>query len=52
MAFTQYLFAANAAVWIGLAGYVFFLARNQARLEQRLHHMEALEHEHHDDSAA
>lgn len=47
----EYLFAANAAVWIGLAGYILFLARNQARLEQRLHHLETLEQERRDDDA-
>lgn len=51
MTLTSYLLAANAAVWIGLAGYIFFLARKQALLDQRLQLLEAMEHEHHDDAA-
>jgi CcmD family protein len=41
----HYLLAANAAVWIGLGGYIFFLARRQAMMEQRLQHLEALDNE-------
>jgi CcmD family protein len=52
VAFTEYLLAANAAVWIGLAGYLFFLARKQAWLEQRLQHLEAIEHDQHDNDTA
>ncbi|HDQ41806.1 MAG TPA: CcmD family protein [Desulfonatronum sp.] len=51
MEYAYYLFAANAAAWAGLAGYLFFLARKQAWLEQRLRHLEAMEHEHHDNDA-
>ena len=46
----QYLFAANAAFWAGLAGYIFFLARRQTWLEQRMQHLEAVGNEH-DNSA-
>jgi CcmD family protein len=42
-----YLFAANAAVWLGLGGYLFFMARANARLERRLAQMEALRHDGH-----
>lgn len=48
----QYLLAANAAVWIGLGGYIFFLARRQAMMEQRLQHLEALDNEQHDTRSA
>ncbi len=48
----HYLLVANAAVWIGLGGYIFFLARRQAWIEQRLQHLEALDNEQHDNGAA
>jgi len=41
-----FLLAANAAVWLGIGGYVAFLARAQKQLEQRLRQMELLRHEH------
>lgn len=44
----HYLLAANAAVWIGLGGYIVFLARRQAMMEQRLQHLEALDNEQYD----
>lgn len=52
MEHSQYLLAANAAVWIGLAGYIFFLTRKQAWLDQRIQHLEEVEHEQHDNGAA
>lgn len=51
MSFAGYLLTANAAVWIGLAGYLFFLARKQAWLTERIEHLEALDHEHLDHAA-
>lgn len=51
MAATQYLLAANVAVWIGLAGYIFFMARKQAWLEERIQHLEAMDNEYHDNAA-
>jgi CcmD family protein len=47
----QYLLVANAAVWIGLGGYIFFLARRQAWLEQRLEHLEAVDNEQRDNAS-
>ncbi|SDB60474.1 CcmD family protein [Desulfonatronum thiosulfatophilum] len=44
---SHYLLAANAAVWIGLGGYIFFIARGQAWIEQRLQHLEDLDSEQH-----
>lgn len=44
----HYLLAANVAVWIGLGGYIVFLVRRQAMMEQRLQHLEALDNEQHD----
>lgn len=41
-----YLLAANVAVWIGIAGYVAFLAARSRRLEERLKHLEILDHDH------
>jgi CcmD family protein len=38
----SYLFVANVAVWLGVGGYLLFLAGNQKRLERRLAQMEAL----------
>ena len=40
-----YLFFGNLVVWLGVAGYVAFLAAKSARLEQRLNQMEAI-HDH------
>lgn len=40
-----YLLAANVAIWLGLCGYVLFLAARQKRLENRLKQLETL----HDD---
>lgn len=37
-----YLLAANVAVWIGLCGYVAFMASRQRNLERRLRQLERL----------
>jgi CcmD family protein len=38
-----YLFAANLAVWLGLAGYVALLAARAGRIEKRLAQLERLD---------
>ncbi len=40
-----WLMSANIAVWLGIGAYVFFLARAQKNLEQRIHLKETLDHE-------
>jgi len=35
MSATTYIVLANAAVWLGLAGYLGFLATGEARLRRR-----------------
>ena len=40
-----YLLAANVAVWLGLCGYVVFVASRQKRLERRLKQLETLRDE-------
>ena len=40
---TGYLLAANVVVWLGVGGYLLFLAGRQKRLELRLKRMEALD---------
>ncbi len=37
---STYLLVANAAVWIGVAGYVLYLSSRQRRLERRLKQLE------------
>ncbi|GFK94271.1 hypothetical protein NNJEOMEG_02113 [Fundidesulfovibrio magnetotacticus] len=37
-----YLLAANVIVWLGICGFVAFVATRQARLERRLKQLEAL----------
>ncbi len=37
-----YLFAANLAVWLGLGGYVAFLAARAGGLERRLRQLERM----------
>lgn len=41
----EWLLYANVAVWLGIGGYIFIIARFQQRLEQRLRQMEIM----HDD---
>jgi len=38
----EYLLLANVLVWLGIGGYLSFLAIRQNRLEQRLNQMERL----------
>ncbi|MEW5774354.1 MAG: CcmD family protein [Thermodesulfobacteriota bacterium] len=40
---TGYLMAANVAVWLGIGGYLLFLAGRQKQLELRLKRMEVLD---------
>lgn len=40
-----YLLAANVAVWLGLCGYVVFVASRQKQLERRLKQLETLRDE-------
>lgn len=40
---TGYLLAANVVVWLGIAGYLVFLAGRQKALEKRLQRMEVLD---------
>ena len=40
-----YLLAANVVVWLGLCGYMAFVASRQKRLERRLKQLEALQHD-------
>lgn len=42
MSATTYLFIANAAVWLGIAGYLVFLASKSAGLEKRVQQLEVL----------
>ncbi len=42
MSTEQFLIFANAAVWLGLGGYVAFLAAKLAGLETRLRRLSAL----------
>lgn len=39
---TGYLFAANVAVWLGIGGYLVFLASRQAALSNRIRRKELL----------
>ncbi len=41
----DFIFAANAVVWLGIGGYLAFLALGQRRLAQRCQHLELLSHE-------
>ncbi len=40
-----WLLMANAAVWIGMGGYLCFLGANQKRLASRIRQMELLKNE-------
>ena len=42
MSATTYLFIANAAVWLGVAGYLVFMASKSAGLERRVQQLELL----------
>ncbi len=39
---TQWLLIANVAVWLGIGGYLFLMARAQQTLDRRIRHMEML----------
>jgi CcmD family protein len=45
---TGYLFAANVAVWIGIGGYLVFLAARQAALGRRMRQLELLDEQRED----
>ena len=45
MGYENYLLAANVVVWLGIGGYLIFLAAKQARLEKGLRQMEILRDE-------
>ncbi|BCS90148.1 CcmD family protein [Pseudodesulfovibrio sediminis] len=42
MSVTTYIFIANIAVWLGVAGYLVFLASKSAGLEKRVQQLELL----------
>ena len=42
MSATTYLFIANAAVWLGVAGYLIFMASKSTGLERRVQQLELL----------
>ena len=42
---TTWLLMANAAVWLGVGGYLFLLSRSQKQLEQRIRQMELMNNE-------
>lgn len=43
MSSTTYLIIANSAVWLGIAGYLAFLATRAANLKKRAQQIELLE---------
>ena len=42
-----YIFAANAAVWLGIAGYCIYLALSQRQLSRRLDRLEHMQEDEH-----
>lgn len=42
MSATTYIFIANVAVWLGVAGYLVFLASKASGLEKRVRQIELL----------
>jgi len=42
MTYETYLLAANVAVWLGMGGYLAFLAARQRQLSTRIRQMEQL----------
>ncbi|CCH50430.1 CcmD family protein [Pseudodesulfovibrio piezophilus] len=42
MSAITYLFIANCAVWLGVAGYLIFLASKSCGLEKRMQQLELL----------
>lgn len=45
-----WLAAANAAIWMGIGGYVAFLAKKQCELRRRMHDLELMPNEKNDES--
>lgn len=39
---SNWLLMANAAVWLGVGAYVFFIARTQTQLDKRIRQMELI----------
>lgn len=50
MSNTAYLALANAAVWLGIGGYCFFLAKKNKLLQTRLERLEYLTQEQNKDT--
>ncbi|MCJ2162947.1 MULTISPECIES: CcmD family protein [unclassified Pseudodesulfovibrio] len=46
MSATSYIFIANVAVWLGVAGYLVFLASKSTGLEKRVRQLELLGEDH------
>ncbi|NDV18036.1 CcmD family protein [Pseudodesulfovibrio sp. JC047] len=46
MSATTYIFIANVAVWLGVAGYLVFLASKSVGLEKRVQQLELLGDDH------
>lgn len=42
---TDFLFAANVIVWLGIGGYLAWLAVGQSRLARRLEQLELMRHD-------
>ncbi len=42
MSGTSFLIAANVAVWLGLAGYLVFMAGKAAGIERRIRQLEVM----------
>lgn len=42
MQHTDFLFAANVVVWLGIGGYLVFLALGQRKLTQRFQQLELM----------
>ncbi len=42
----SYLLIANAAVWVGIGAYLFFLGQETSRLKKRLEQLHLLEGSH------
>ncbi|WP_291320929.1 CcmD family protein [Desulfonatronospira sp.] len=40
-----YLIASNVVVWLGIGGYLFFLAVGQKKLEKKIRQLEVMHHE-------
>ncbi len=40
-----YLILSNVVVWLGIGGYLFYLAANQKNLEKKIRQLEEISHE-------